>query len=502
VLDAFFPSIDTASQQRPEGSRQHRDSATQNTKEAVRDLVAGGQPRPTMTWGNAVAFRDQALLSSSEYLDLASGPPIDYRRVSPRSKRTIMLDDIETTQRKDSAASRLTFERAALAGKGGGGSGVVPKLPSTPVRRTQVGDGPNGHITRESVSPALTGRRRIRVVADKAVDELSLTETLATLEQHTGHPTSFATPEEEDGYVRRLMKLRRSLEDAIQSNELVSADIITIPPRADRTVYVVLQPNPSTRPHIQSTYRKQDSRLFLRLAEVDRRALIGSPFEHIINVVDDVPVRELMLWSNVCRSMLELGQAHINFSQLQRGEQRTKRIVLKNRSECPLLYRIRKSGSIASGDIKLGSGRHGLIAAFSQKEVEFIFAPSMSGRFDQTVWVENVEDPDSNHPLYIKAMVKKVPPFTVDVPLLDFGDCEVSKDSPTLSVRVSNVSKQTKSFVIDLDPSAFCFRSCVVDVAFEAIGGGRPALGKEEEEEVEHLVGLKKLSYPVAVPAF
>jgi hypothetical protein len=493
AIDAFFPALNVASRQRTETPWQQprRSGATAEKESLVGDMISGVRPRQTIPWGKSVAFKDRAILSNSEYLDLASGPPIDYRRVSPRSKRIALLDNIGAAERKDNPVKRLTFESDVKAQTTSEATeGISSPATTPPFLSSNATNGRLALTRRNSASPALTGRRRIRVVSDKAVDELSLSETLSALEQHTGHPSSFATSEEEDSYVRRLVKLRRSLEDAIQSNELVPADIITIPPRAEQTVYVVYQPNPSTRPHIQSTYRKQDSRLFLRLAEVDKKALIGTPFEHIINQVDDVPVRELMLRSNVCRSMLELGQAHINFSQLERGEQRTKRIVLKNRSERPLLYRIRKSGSIASGDIKLGSGRHGLIAAFSQKEVEFIFAPSMSGRFDQTVWVENVEDPDSDQPLYIKAMVKKLAPFTVDVSSLDFGDLEARQDSPTLSIRVGNVSKQTRLFVIDLDPSAFCFRSCVVDVAFVAVGRGRPSLGKEEEEEVEHLVRL------------
>ena len=46
---------------------------------------------------------------------------------------------------------------------------------------------------------------------------------------------------------------------------------------------------------------------------------------------------------------MELGHMHINFGVLSKNEQFVKTIVVKNLSEMPLLYRICKSGSVASG---------------------------------------------------------------------------------------------------------------------------------------------------------
>jgi len=46
---------------------------------------------------------------------------------------------------------------------------------------------------------------------------------------------------------------------------------------------------------------------------------------------------------------MELGHKHINFGQMTTGERREKTILIKNLSEVPLMYMIRKSGSIASG---------------------------------------------------------------------------------------------------------------------------------------------------------
>jgi len=45
---------------------------------------------------------------------------------------------------------------------------------------------------------------------------------------------------------------------------------------------------------------------------------------------------------------MELGHKHINFGNMRKNERREKTLVLKNLSEMPLLYRIRKSGSVAS----------------------------------------------------------------------------------------------------------------------------------------------------------
>ncbi|KEI41322.1 uncharacterized protein L969DRAFT_92552 [Mixia osmundae IAM 14324] len=504
VLDAFFsqPKAPTSSQASATSS--HADSVTSSNAESSSSNDST-KPRPTEAYGQGVAFKNRHLLSQSEYLDLATGPPVDVKRVSPRSKKAIKLDKLETsgrlklpTEGQDSEVIRPAFLPP-----------LVPASPEKPRPASSRSSSHSGSPTRppamlserSNTSPALTGRRRVRNIfldaSQKDNDELTLDEALLLSEKHSEHPSasSFKDHEAEDQYVRKYAKIKAALLSAISTGDLVPVHNVSIPPGGDEQLVVVLRPNSSTRPHVQGLYRKQDSRIFLKMVQYDEELMRTSPLAEGITCPEDIPVRELMLRTSMCRSILELGQAHINFSTIERGQTKTKVIVLKNRSETPLLYRIRKSGSIASGDIRIDSGRHGLIAPFSKKEVEFIFKPSMAGQFSELVTIENVEDSDNNQVLSIKAHIKRPATFAVEPSVLDFPSCQLGQISDGKKVTVTNLSKQSKTFVIALDPTGYCFASCTVDVNFEALGGdAKPALGKEDEEEIEHLSQKLKIA--------
>ena len=77
----------------------------------------------------------------------------------------------------------------------------------------------------------------------------------------------------------------------------------------------------------------------------DRRCASLAAVDALPQERDFGPVRTAM---QVCRSAMELGNKHINFGLMSKNELREKTLVVKNLSEMPLLYRIRKSGSVAS----------------------------------------------------------------------------------------------------------------------------------------------------------
>jgi hypothetical protein len=104
-----------------------------------------------------------------------------------------------------------------------------------------------------------------------------------------------------------------------------------------------------------------DAKVFIRLNAFDPE--IGSPqFEQLFNSnLNDIPARELLIRSSLIRSIMELGQKNINFGTLEKSQLRKKTIVIRNVSETPLLYSIRKSGLISSGDLVIAEGRTGII---------------------------------------------------------------------------------------------------------------------------------------------
>ena len=150
--------------------------------------------------------------------------------------------------------------------------------------------------------------------------------------------------------------------------------------------------------------------------------------------------------------MLELGQPHINFGHMDKGDQRERKIWIQNRSEWALRYCIRKSGSIASGDIRLGRGRYGIVPGYGKRGVDFTFSPSLSGPFYERLLVENIADHDNDQAIVLKANVRKVANFAIDPTSLDFGTCS-SQDLVSMpeSVLLSNTTAKQRAFVVRLD---------------------------------------------------
>ena len=146
-----------------------------------------------------------------------------------------------------------------------------------------------------------------------------------------------------------------------------------------------------------------------------------------------------------CRSMMDLGHRNINFGQVVKGERREKMIVVKNLSEVPLLYRIRKSLTVAAGDLHLSEGRMGVVRPFGKREVPFVFDPTLSIKFCEKLIVENVHDRSDTHNITVKAMILRSTNFYIRSADLDFGPLLINDQSmraPQLTV--TNTSKQTR----------------------------------------------------------
>ena len=178
----------------------------------------------------------------------------------------------------------------------------------------------------------------------------------------------------------------------------------------------------------------------IKLVEFDQ-SLLQLPQE-TLTIDQEIPVRELMVRSSICRSIMELGQKNINFGVLEKHERRTKTILIRNNSEFPLVYSIKKSGSISSGDLLITNGKNGIIRGFGKREIAFLFDPSLSGLFNERLIVENVYDPSNSQVITIKANVKKASHFDVsDSQILNFGVCMINELASTnQQIQVSNTN--------------------------------------------------------------
>ncbi|EST05220.1 hypothetical protein PSEUBRA_005486 [Kalmanozyma brasiliensis GHG001] len=561
-------------------STQRKSNASGKAKPAINLVSAlkkGGKGRITVGYGKTVTFKDRTLISVFEYLDLASGPPVDARRIPAKSKKYALLENITTggkpkslgqttgaklAQEDDSSNGGTTKAKSGSKNKSSqaskdktteGRSEVgslsptssaskaasnVPRLPSPlandiiahdasrrdafAAEGAQASSGNKsqpasairqpGKSSKESkagdasarvhFSPALTGKRKAPPVLSNPVDvsRMSLEDLLAAVEAQTSMLSTFflGSPEAEEQFVRAEINLRRELQSSIDAGKLIPLSVLEVPPRSEGQVIAVYHPSGSTRPHIQGNARKQDSRIFMRLIDFDMGVVRQSEeFSGMAELeADELPVRDLMLRSNTCRSLLELGQPHINFGHMEKGDSKTRKILIQNRSEWALRYCIRKSGSIASGDIKLSSGRYGVVPGYGKREVEFVFSPSMSGPFQEKLVVENVADRDNDQTVVLKANIRKTPNFAVDPSAINFGACTPGKLSTPESFVLTNTTSKSRSFVIAIDSHDLLHQRCLIDVGLSTASDDevRGTLSKEEEEEIENLSQKLKIA--------
>ena len=512
-----------------------RDDARAAPRPARLDLGAalkrGLRGRVTYRHGASMTFKDRTLLHALEPLDLASGPPVDAARLSAKARRVQRLQardgdgdapadtrhartrtPVAPARRTGAASAAPAVDRAAGGASpspprtaGGGGSGGAGGSGSGS-RSAGGGAGgapttPRATAARTHASPALTGQLRAAapMLSDPAeVAHLNLDELIAALVAQSPNLSTFFLRglEAEERVVRTEINLQRALRAAIESGQLVPIGMLHVPPHAEVQVVAVYTPNGSTRPHIQGTARKQDSRIFLRLLEFDAARAAHLPEFAALQRrdIDELPVRDLMVRSTVCRSMLELGQPHINFGAMDKGEKRERKIWIQNRSEWALRYYIRKSGSIASGDIRLGLGRYGVVPGYGKRGVDFVFSPSLSGPFYERLLVENIADHDNDQPVVLKAAVRKVANFATDPSALDFGTCRAGQVSMPESVLVSNTTNKARAFVVRIDDALVPPVPLDVLVATSDDSVTHRTLSREEEEEVETLLQKLKIA--------
>ncbi|KAI9487044.1 MAG: hypothetical protein EXX96DRAFT_646766 [Benjaminiella poitrasii] len=314
-------------------------------------------------------------------------------------------------------------------------------------------------------------------------------------------PPLFPKQSAEEQFVRYQIAWRRELDRLVEKGVLVRTSIVDVDPKGEEEVVVVITPSGSNKPHIQSAPKKQDARIFLRLLKFDRD-IEQTEFENLLDLNgSEIPVREVILRSQLVRSVMDLGQKNINFGLVERNERHTKTIVLHNRSETPLLYAIRKSGSIASGDIDLDVGRYGVVRSYGKREVEFVFEPTLSGPFMEKLIIENIRDRTNDQVLLLKAQVRKPSTFLIKSFEMSFGRCLLDQSCQKVeSIVLTNTNKQSRMFEIRVDPNEVAFGPYYGEFEFDVKEDETNTLSKEAEEEIENLEQKLKIARRKAQP--
>ncbi|KAF9133180.1 hypothetical protein BGW39_010393 [Mortierella sp. 14UC] len=451
--------------------------------------------------------------SSAGFLDLATNKPREVKKITRRIPTMNELLD-PTTHSK----SKSTTEKAGKTSGPGHLESSSRSPRSNAVSQQSSGasntesfkrsDAVSTSAQRQQDPKALHGEGTQQAVADgkqenSLLSSRTLDSVLAAMDANssTGGSMLFYKPADEERYVKEKMKLTRELQNAIASGELVPISVVSVPPETEHQLVVLFTPSSTFRDHIKGIPKNQDARIYLRLVDFDQETVANNPqFRPLLDGdLSQIPLREIMVRSSLVRSIMDLGQNNINFGNMDKGEKRTKTIVIQNRSKEPLLYHIRKSGSIASGDIVLGNGKSGVVRGYSKKEVDFIFEPSLSGLYHERLAIENIQDPDSGRVLRVKANIRKPKHFSIDCPEVDFGACVIDHKTESKRITVTNSTKQTRTFEVRVDPHEMMPLATGTHLGGEIEftledDPGQAVVTKEMEDEIEILEQKLKIA--------
>jgi hypothetical protein len=179
-------------------------------------------------------------------------------------------------------------------------------------------------------TPALTGKKEVQpkteMFSSGDITKLSVDELLLAIETHDTQrsTTTHTTLDQEETYVRKTISLRKELSNLISAGKLISARTLSIKGKELKQLLVIMTPNGSTRPHVKTRSKRADSRVFIRLCDFDRES-VGTD----LSIDAEIPVRDLVIRSSCVRSVLEVQQSSINFGGCEKGEVKSKTIVIQ-----------------------------------------------------------------------------------------------------------------------------------------------------------------------------
>ncbi|KAJ1856060.1 hypothetical protein GGF49_000591 [Coemansia sp. RSA 1853] len=312
--------------------------------------------------------------------------------------------------------------------------------------------------------------------------------------------TLFASPEAENAYVRRQVDLHKYIDLLVESGFLQPAHHVRLTALGTESLIVILQP--AGTPDKPAPLRF-DANLYFKL--VDRPGDL-LPFTDCAAVVsfasaDQLPVRRFLVQAALVQSELELGQKSINVGNMQVDEACRKYLVIQNRSETPLMYAIRKTGSIASGDICFVDSRYGIVRGFDSRKVVFVFSPSLHGAYSEQISIANVLNARGGKKATLKAAVRRQSKFYIQSLRLEFGTLEPGRPSADVQVlAIKNMTPKTRHLIVKsllASDDGLSDVGVVLEARFPPdIAAAQPArlLDRETEEKIESLEQKLKIA--------
>ncbi|KAJ5066295.1 hypothetical protein M0811_03628 [Anaeramoeba ignava] len=289
---------------------------------------------------------------------------------------------------------------------------------------------------------------------------MSVEEVFEEMAKHQQYETQiFANHKQELNFINKFISARRMMEFYTKFGILqdITGKEVRIPRYSRVEIFVLLNTKHELRPEIIGKWVKREENVLVKLLYFNKNlAQKLQEFRHLRTLsTDHMPVRKIPLRVRLCRSTMKIPQKNLNFSRLEKYENRTKSITLSNISDAPLMFRILKSGSISSSYLHFDEYL-GLIKPFKRKEISFTFQSRIVGSYNEKVIVENVLDSANNQVVEFKAFIYRKPVFNVNPESIDFGPLLINARSHPHIISVVNSSKHSRLFKLDHEtPSEF-----------------------------------------------
>ncbi|CEG39259.1 PapD-like [Plasmopara halstedii] len=322
---------------------------------------------------------------------------------------------------------------------------------------------------------------------------------------------SVFSKEKEEEIVAMVRDRVKRLESLLAEKKMIPLSShkernLRIPAKSRQRIVAVFRPVATelTNPDDVSKTRVEKHKIFITLPPGgnNKAHIVGENFDQSRpawaasrHPFDSRPsVRELLVKSRVCSSIMNVNQKNINFGRIATSSKSSKRLSVQNMSTTPLVYSVEKTGSISSGFLQIKEGEFGVVKAFGTKEICFQFQPTLAGPFEEKLKIINVQDPDNSVSVTIKAKVVKRETFKIlqSGQTISFEKCLVGKKTDEVKIAVRNTSLKKREYVIQLDPASTyptlrpTFYFSIDDTPAAVVTQAQEKKLDEELEKLEH----------------
>jgi hypothetical protein len=229
---------------------------------------------------------------------------------------------------------------------------------------------------------------------------------------------------------------------ASNCNKLEPLQTIALGPSARCRVNIVYTPGEEDNDGCFRPRRSQA--ILIHLVECDPALLPAR-----LQATAALPVREYSIGAVVCKSDMSLPQRHMDLGPLHKFEPISKKFLLENVSDAPLLYQVRKKQhNFESSQLKFDKKDEiGIVPPLGSREISFVFKPTLPGNFNITFALENVLT-EVEQTITVKAQLIRPDNFWLQSLSLDFGSLQLNHTSEPQLLVVCNISDSTRTIKI------------------------------------------------------